>query len=182
LLHDSFVTADSCINSRVTAETKALLRRVAAHRGITEAVLIRQVLNDVLGAAAATQLPEADAAKPRDNRLYVRLAMEDLHLLRERCMARRMTPGTYLAVLARAHLRALIPLPKEELQALKHSVAELGAIGRNLNQLARAPHQGERSSALGRGDLAAFLKVAQGLRDHIKSLVKANEASWRTRA
>ena len=77
------MVADAYINSRVTAETKALLRRVAHHRGITEAVLIRQVLNEVLGAAGAGQLPEADAAKPRDNRLYVRLAMEDLRLLRE---------------------------------------------------------------------------------------------------
>jgi antitoxin component of RelBE/YafQ-DinJ toxin-antitoxin module len=176
------VVADAYINSRVTAETKALLRRVAARRGITEAVLIRQVLNDVIGAAAVAQLPEPDAAKPRDNRLYVRLAMEDLRLLRERSLARRMTPATYLAVLARAHLRGLTPLPKDELQALKHSVAELGAIGRNLNQLARAAHQGERGSPPGRDEFAAFLKVAEGLRDHIKSLVKANEASWRTRA
>jgi hypothetical protein len=47
-----------------------------------------------------------------------------------------MAAATYMSVLARAHLRNLPPLPQDELLALKHTVAELGAIGRNLNQIA----------------------------------------------
>src|SRR5215469_17754665 len=51
---------------------------------------------------------------------------EDRLLLRERATGRGMAPATYASVLVRAHLRGLAPLPKEELTALKRSVAELG--------------------------------------------------------
>jgi hypothetical protein len=48
--------------------------------------------------------------------------------------------------------------------ALKQSVAELGAIGRNLNQLTRLAHQGMPGPTL--GDLVATLKACEALRDH----------------
>jgi len=55
-------------------------------------------------------------------------------------------------------LHDLAPLPKEELLALKRSVAELRAIGRNLNQMAKAamPAFGAAPDA---DDLRAMLKV-----------------------
>ena len=75
---------------------------------------------------------------PRTARLMIRLRADDQILLRERAAARGMAPATYVSVLTRAHLRSLAPLPKEELPGLKRAVAELGSIGRNLNQIARA--------------------------------------------
>jgi hypothetical protein len=57
-------------------------------------------------------------------------------------------------------------------------VAELGAIGRNLNQIAKAANQGAKPSGPGREDLKAMLRVAEGLRDHIKALLRANQLSW----
>ena len=106
------------------------------------------------------------------------LPPEDRLLLRERAAARAMAPSTYVSVLVRAHLRNLAPLPKEELLALKRSVAELGAIGRNMNQIARAANKGERAVGPGREDLRAILKVCEGLRDHVKALIKENSTTW----
>lgn len=74
----------------------------------------------------------------RTARLMIRLGPDDKLLLRERAAARGMAPATYVSVLTRAHLRSLAPLPKDELLALKPTVAELGSIGRNWNQIARA--------------------------------------------
>jgi len=51
------------------------------------------------------------------------------------------------------------------------------AIGNNLNQMARAMNQGN-DAAPGRQELQAMLKVAEGLRDHFKTLLIANEKSW----
>jgi len=68
----------------------------------------------------------------------IRLRPDDQILLRERAAARGMPPATYVSVLTRAHLRSLAPLPAEELLALKRTIGELGSIGRNLNQIARA--------------------------------------------
>ncbi len=66
----------------------------------------------------------------------------------------------------------------EELAALKRSIAELGAIGRNLNQIARTLNAGGRSDGPGREHLELMLKIAEGLRDHMKALLIANETSW----
>jgi hypothetical protein len=69
-------------------------------------------------------------------------------------------------------------LPKDELVTLKRAVSELGAIGRNLNQTARAANQGARVGRAGQDEFRAILKVCEALRDHTKNLIKANAASW----
>jgi hypothetical protein len=91
-----------------------------------------------------------------------------------------MASATYVSVLVRAHLRSLTPLPKDELAALKHAVGELGAVGRNLNQIARAMNQGARGSTMGRDEFRAILKLCEALRDHTKGLIRTNTASWAT--
>ena len=89
-----------------------------------------------------------------------------------------MPTATYVSVLVRSHLRALAPLPREELAALKRSIAELGAIGRNLNQIARIAHQTGRLAGPGQDDLRSMLKICEAMRSHTKALVRANTLSW----
>ncbi|TLY99475.1 MAG: MobC family plasmid mobilization relaxosome protein [Gammaproteobacteria bacterium] len=110
--------------------------------------------------------------------LYVRLRREDRLLLHERAAARGMASATYVSVLVRSHLRSLAPLPNDELIALKQAVSELGAVGRNLNQVARAANSGARVGGVGHDEFRAILKICEALRDHAKSLIKANAASW----
>jgi len=129
--------------------------------------------SDEVGSAGRVEPSSA-----RDSRLYVRLRPEDRLLLRERAAARGMAAATYVSVLVRSHLRNLAPLPKEELSALKRSVAELSAIGRNMNQIARAASQGGKRGGPDREDLWAMFRVAEALRDHVKALLKANLISW----
>ena len=135
---------ESLIRCRVSNEVKGLLKTVAAQRQITESALVRQLIEATVQMATVPEV--ADGVAPtsvvRDARLYVRLAPEDRILLSDRAKARGMPSATYVSVLVRSHLRNLAPLPKEELLALKRSVAELGAIGRNLNQIARAGQPG----------------------------------------
>ena len=76
-------------------------------------------------------------------------------------------------------LRALAPLPKSELMALKRAVAELGLVGRNLNQIARAANRAERIGGPTSEDLRAILRACEGLREHVKALIRTNTASWR---
>jgi hypothetical protein len=78
----------------------------------------------------------------------------------------------------RAHLRAVTPIPERELAELKRAVAALGAIGRNLNQVAHVANQTGRVTGLAVGDLRQLLRACEALRDHVKELIKANTASW----
>lgn len=176
------MAADAFIQCRVTSEAKALLQALASRERITESALVRQLLETVLRTTTGGVTPAAVFSErvTRDARLSVRLAPDDRALLSERSLARDMAAATYVSVLVRSHLHGLAPLPKAELLALKRTIAELSAIGRNLNQLARVANQGGRTAAIGRGEVSGMLKVATGLRDHVKALLRANERSWRT--
>jgi Bacterial mobilisation protein (MobC) len=175
------MTADAFIHCRVTSEVKALVRRVAEREGINESALVKQLLDTLVRTQAVAALP-APAVPDKVNRgarLYVRLAAEDWRLLKERSSARRLPSATYVSLLVRSHLRGAAPLPKAEYLALRQSVLELTAMGRNLNQIARALNQGGRPALPGRTEVGGMLKIAEALRDHFKGLLKANELSWR---
>jgi hypothetical protein len=182
------------LKTRVTPETKARVVQIAHGELLTEAVWLRRLVAKELHESQASSAPElaserhsgaitaarGQCSKDRGRaaRLYVRVRREDRLLLHERAVARGMASATYLSVLLRSHLRALTPLPKDELTSLKHVVGELGAVGRNLNQIARAANQGTRVAGLGREEFKAILKICEALRDHTKDLIKANTASW----
>jgi hypothetical protein len=153
-----------------SSETKDRLKSLAAKRQLSESALLKDLLELTLGGPTP---PAPDDAEPaarvaRGARLYVRLRPDDQLLLAERAAARRMAAATYVSVLVRAHLRHLAPLPHDELRALNRVVAELGAIGRNLNQIARATHQpsgrsGNRAPPRGRsGDAQGLRGAASG--------------------
>jgi hypothetical protein len=172
--------ADAFIQCRVTPEIKALVRTLAEREQITESALVKELLQVVLRTAALQGFPKLDELdRPnRGARLSVRLEPEDRQLLTGRATQRGMPSATYVSLLVRAHLRGVAPLPKEELLAMRHSIAELKAVGRNLNQMARALNQDVRAIVPGRQEVNAMLKVAEGLRDHFKALLKANQKSW----
>jgi Bacterial mobilisation protein (MobC) len=141
-------------------------------RRLVEMVLLKAGLAPIIA-----ETPTGARAR-RGARLMIRLRPDDQILLRERAAARGMPPATYVSVLTRAHLRSLAPLPQEELLALKRTLAELGSIGRNLNQIARAANQGQLVTSPGRDDLAAMLRVCGTLRDSLKRVLLANLKSW----
>jgi hypothetical protein len=166
----------------VTQETKDRLRAIARERQITQSALLKRLIeNALLAAVGVTEESVADPVKQvaRGARLYVRLRPEDHLLLRERAIGRGMAAATYASFLLRAHLRAVRPMPDRELAELKRSVAALSAIGRNLNQIARAANQGV-ATVPSTTDLRQLLRACEALREHVKGLVNANRDSWET--
>jgi Bacterial mobilisation protein (MobC) len=141
-------------------------------RRLVELVLLKAALAPII-----EETPTGARAR-RGARLMIRLRSDDQILLRDRAAARGLPAATYVSVLTRSHLRSLTPLPQEELQALKRTLAELGSIGRNLNQIARAANQGQLVTSPGRDDLAAMLRVCGTLRDSLKRMLLANLKSW----
>ena len=173
--------ADAFIHCRVPVATKAAFGVLARRQGMTDSALLRRMIDLSLQSAGVVSGTDADAddqAATRMARLTVRLRSDDQLLLRERAAARDMAAATYVSVYVRPHLRSLAPLPKEELLALKKTTAELGAIGRNLNQIARAANQGERVDGPGAREVQLMLRICEALRDHVKALLLANLRSW----
>ena len=167
------------LKTRVSPATKARVQAVAQRQLLTESIWLRRTIDAALSKSDVTPADAPDRVKEslRGRCLYVRLRPEDRLLLTDRAAARGMPAATYVSVLTRAHLRGLAPLPKAELLALRQTLSELGSVGRNLNQLARAANQGARV-APGRDDLQAILRLCEGLRDHMKGLLRDNVKSW----
>ena len=158
------------------------LRAAAERQQLTESALLKRMLVLVLQTAGAAVVGDAaDAADDRlarQARLNVRLTRGDRQLLQARSAARCLAPATYASILLSAHLRAVTPLPEAELRAIRQSTRELAAIGRNLNQIAHATHQGTSSVGVSRENLLSLLKACEALRDHIRAYVSTNLASW----
>lgn len=176
--------ADTHISFRVPSETKERLRDLAEQQGITESAVIRQVLYLAHRGSEPIDAPTPAESEPagRHQRMSISLPSEDRARLKERASARGMASATYVALLVRSHLTGIAPLPKLEYLALRQAVHELTAIGRNLNQIARAIYLSGNPALPGRTEVFAMLKIAESLRDHFKELLKANAASWNHRA
>jgi hypothetical protein len=181
------------LKTHVSPEMKLQARSLAEREFLSEAAWLKRLVmreirarNDASGAESDLLRSESvlrpTSAAPGNNGagkpMLVRLTVEDRLLLDARAEARGMRPATYASVLLRSHLRELAPLPKDELLALKRSIAELGSIGRNINQIARAVSGGGEVPGSLRGEFWAMLKICSALRDNTKALLSANLASW----
>lgn len=185
------MTCTELVKARVTVETKRAIAEAAGRAMLTESAWLKRLLaREMQGAcdsAAARVFPQhGDRGRrhgghhggPCERPILIRLRTEDRLLLDARSEARGMRPATYVAVLTRSHLRRLPPLPKDEMLTLRRSIGELGAIGRNLNQIAKVANDGGRVPASVREEFRAMLKVCEALRDNTKALLKANLTSW----
>jgi hypothetical protein len=181
------------LKTRVSPEMKLQAKVVADREFLSEAAWLKRLVireirarNDASGAESDLLEPGSipvptRAAPGKDGAgkpMLVRLSAEDRLLLDARAETRGMRPATYASVLLRAHLRQLTPLPQDELLALKRSIAELGSIGRNINQIARAANLGDRMPDSVGAEFRAMLKICVALRDNTKALLTANLASW----
>lgn len=181
---------------RVPPDVKRRVAAAAERKFLTESAWLRGLVMreleslEVVGGDDAVRLtvlasgscPKRlkERAAPCGDRVHIRLRPDDRLLLEARANARGMRPATCVSVLTRSHLRHLAPLPKDELLAFRRSVAELAAIGRNVNQIARFAHEGGRLPPSLRQECWAMLKVCEALRDRTKALLMANLASWET--
>ena len=179
------------IRARVTAEIKREIAAAAEREMLSESAWLKRLVARELRAARDPENAPAVSRKeepvrrhaahrgsPCDRPVLVLLRPEDRLLLDARAEARGMRPATYVSILTRSHMRRLAPLPKEERLALRHSISELSAIGRNINQIARAANEGGRLPSSVRDEFRAMLKVCEALRDNTTALLMANVASW----
>lgn len=189
------MVASKFVKARLSLALKERVKALSEGQLLSESAWLKQLIARELLTAdrGASSVPAstgsvADRHRNRTderrqrcaNRLYVRLRREDHLLLQARASARGLRCATYVSALTRCHLRRVTPLPRDEFLALKRSISELAALGRNLNQIARAANESGRVPGSAREEFRAMLKVCEALREHTKALLKANEASWRS--
>jgi hypothetical protein len=135
------------LKARVAPEIKLHVKAIADRELLSEATWLKRLVLREIRASDAEQSSEGKSAgaegfrrpdreagglKGRGKPILVRLRREDRLLLDARAEARGMCPATFASVILRSHMRQLTPLPKDELLALKRSIALLASIGRNI--------------------------------------------------
>ena len=166
------------LSTWVSRETKERFAEVARFQGKSESALLKSMVDALLATAAPPTDPTLVPESAPSSRLSVRLRDDDLLMLRDRAQARGMPAATYVSFLVRSHLRHLAPLPDAELQAFKSAIGEVKAVGRSLNQIARATYAGRVTGGAAVEDLRALLTVCTKLWESMKRVVSVNLESW----
>ena len=166
------------LSTWVSLETKGRFAQAARLQGKSESALLKSMVEALLATAASPTEPTPVPDAAPSSRLSVRLRDDDLLMLRDRAQARGMPAATYVSFLLRSHLRQLAPLPDAELQAFKSAIGEVKAVGRNLNQIARATYEGKVTGGAAIDDLRALLNACTKLWESMRRVVRVNLESW----
>lgn len=168
------------LTARIEDQTKARFRALAAARGVTESELLRRLV-----LAAADQVATPEVIKPAaidyliTDRLTVRLPRFLMALTRQTAKSKGMAPSRWIAALVQSNLAREPVMTDDEVRALLNSARQLAALGRNLNQIAKALNDFGNETDRVRIDLLEELlvKVTQN-RALIRALVRASQNAW----
>lgn len=162
--------------TRLTPEEKEALTGLARRRGVTESELLRQMIRTVTG---GPEVEPVDTER-RSCQVNIRLDEHERDKLVERAAAEGYrTPTTWAASVVRAALHHDAVLSDGEVDALREASREIAAIGRNLNQIARALNADPDAEPEGLAQ--AVVSVAEKVEDHkaaVSALIGRNLNRW----
>jgi hypothetical protein len=162
----------------VTPATHARAQALAVSRGVSVSSLLADLLDDALDDYDPSSAAGAAPWEARPDRVAIRLRPGDVKAIGRRATVRRMKPSTYIAALVRSHLVADPPLPSVELAVLERATAEVSAIGRNLNQIARAINSGAPVPHGTASVIGQSIETVEAVREAAKGYVRVAVASW----
>jgi hypothetical protein len=169
------------LKTLVEPRTKERFRHAAKARGLSESELLRAVIMAVTGEDDGTdQQPiEPDAEKADTARLTVRMPRFLMEAAAARGKIKGMAPSRWIAALVQSHLTRLPVMTDDELAGLMVSNRELAAVGRNINQIARALNEAFHETERVKIERLAQLNDAiVKQRDAVRALVRASQNSW----
>ena len=170
----------SVLKTRVEAYIKILFRRAAEAVRKTESELLREIVIDRISLPGADDQPvKPDPAKLGVTLMTIRMPGFVAEAITKRSKSIGMSSSRWVAALAQSHLTRVPVASEEEIKALRISNRELAAIGRNINQIARAlnnPLQDSEPFPVQR--LIQLSEVILTNRVSIEALIRASQNAW----
>lgn len=171
------------LKTLVETETKARFHRKAKARGLTESELLRTM---VLASIAPKENAEQQLIEPgqasmpiNTGRMTVRMPGYLLEATKTKAKAKGMTPSRYIAAMVQSNYTGKPVLSDDELTALRINSRELVAIGRNINQIARALNASFHEKDLVQLDALADLgQLIERNRKTILRFIDASQNAW----
>ena len=168
------------LQARIDLEAHRRFVALAKARGLTESALLRLAVEREVGHAESRAIPAMPAPeRGATSRITVRLMPKVLAAARERAASMGMAPSRWIASLVQSNLGREPVFTGPELTAVDAAVRELAAIGRNINQIARALNEAHFQTDRVRLDrLAELNEVIEKTRDEIRALARASRGVW----
>lgn len=168
------------LKTLVEPGTKTRFRSMAKARGLSESELLRAVILAVTGEDDGADQPiEPDAEKADTARMTVRMPRFLMEAATARGKVKGMAPSRWVAALVQSNLTRQPVMTDDELAGLLATNRELAAVGRNINQIARALndafHETERVKI---ERLAQLRDAIVKQRAAVRALVRASQNSW----
>ncbi len=169
------------IRARVDEDQKKRFIRKAKTLNMTESELLREIVLAVIDQNNGIDQPiEPDA----ENAEAVRVTLRMPRFLREGVELRAKLRGMeavnrWITALIQSNLTRNPVMTDEEIRELKTSNRELAAIGRNINQIAKALNRDSYDTEQVRLDkLVELSRLVTDNRDAIRALVRASQNTW----
>lgn len=169
------------LKTLVDSSIKAAFKGRATAAGLSESDLLRVVVRDAMGKAG--KVPAAITSSAEDagtDRMTVRMPAFMLKNLRKRAKAMGLSSASrWVASLVQSTLMRDPVMLDAEIEALRASNRELAAIGRNLNQIARALN--DNFNETDRLKLQLVDVLQESISDNrlaIRALVRASRKAW----
>lgn len=175
------------VRARLKPELHKRFEALRLAEGLSESELLqRAVQNELEGSGRPARSAPAHIAKlpaagegVETTRLTVRLPAFVREAAAKRAAARSLRVTPWVAALVQSHVAATPVLTEAELQVVEASNRELAAIGRNINQIARALNEAHFETERVRLDrLAELSEKIESTREAIRGLVRASRNAW----
>lgn len=168
------------LKTLVEPGTKARFRGMAKARGLSESELLRAVILAVTGEDDDADQPiEPDAEKADTTRMTVRMPRFLMEAATARGKVKGMAPSRWVAALVQSNLTRQPVMTDDELAGLLAANRELAAVGRNINQIARALNEAFHETERVKIERLAQLRDAiVKQRAAMRALVRASQNSW----
>jgi len=173
----------SLLQARIEPSLKAAFEAHAQAKNLKPSELLRRLVLAELGMQA--ELPELNAppgAKSlKVERVMLRLPSFMYAAVRVRAAAKGMVAARWISSLVQSHLAQEPVMTEKEVQMLRAMNRELAAIGRNVNQIAKALNSAVGDIERGRVSLEDLDKVPSSItvsRKIITNLIRKSQQSW----
>ncbi|ODT86089.1 MAG: hypothetical protein ABS69_00215 [Nitrosomonadales bacterium SCN 54-20] len=171
------------LTTRIQEETKTAFQQRASATGLSDSEFLRRLIIDALEEPEEGNpaLIAPNSGQSELERIMLRLPRFLMEGVQDRAKRRGMAPSRWISSLVQVNLMQQPVLTDVELLKLEENIRELAALGRNLNQIAKALNAAfHETDRLKLEHLLRLRDAIQANRDTINELVRASRGAWRT--
>ena len=174
------------LRARVDEELKSLFQQKAESINLSESELLRKVVleffaheknSDALADVLTAIEPDAENAE--NEKMTIRLPRFLVDAAKEKAKAKGMATSRWIAALVQSSLMQKPVMVDQELTVLRSNIRELNAIGRNINQMARALNESKNNTDKVKLDNLDLLRnyLDRNIAS-VRGLVRASQQAW----